>query len=306
MKINDKFKAKVKMFMLKAALTASVSAGVSGAAAQNIQNNDKHSNNVEQGTNVRRIETAVPPIVGEKPIKLSQEQIWQMVTKAELTEKQMNVFAEEYAKLVNSPQGLTDLNFGWMTNNFVSDGFLSKRQAEILNHKAVEYNLQVKTPDEKVIEDSVRSGEERFKVSGTFVNASESNMQSGVQGHALFYSFDKDGKLNVQSDETINLQELMPPLVQKKDGSYRCGAASGIERARVISQEKSMLRNVVIENRVYQDLLQKKAKGSSLENHEQVFMKQHVSDLKQHGLFMGQKGLQKINPAQMQTQQIQR
>lgn len=37
MKINDKFKAKVKMFMLKAALTASVSAGVSGAAAQNIQ-----------------------------------------------------------------------------------------------------------------------------------------------------------------------------------------------------------------------------------------------------------------------------
>ena len=240
MKINDKFKAKVKMFMLKAALTASVSAGVSGAAAQNIQNNDKHSNNVEQGTNVRRIETAVPPIVGEKPIKLSQEQIWQMVTKAELTEKQMNVFAEEYAKLVNSPQGLTDLNFGWMTNNFVSDGFLSKRQAEILNHKAVEYNLQVKTPDEKVIEDSVRPGEERFKVSGTFVNASESNMQSGVQGHALFYSFDKDGKLNVQSDETINLQELMPSLVQKKDGSYRCGAASGIERARVISQEKSV------------------------------------------------------------------
>ena len=48
MKINDKFKAKAKMFMLKAALTASVSAGVSGAAAQNIQNNDKHSNNVEQ------------------------------------------------------------------------------------------------------------------------------------------------------------------------------------------------------------------------------------------------------------------
>lgn len=260
MKINDKFKAKAKMFMLKAALTASVSAGVSGAAAQNIQNNDKHSNNVEQGTNVRRIETAVPPIVGEKPIKLSQEQIWQMVTKAELTEKQMNVFAEEYAKLVNSPQGLTDLNFGWMTNNFVSDGLLSKRQAEILNHKAVEYNLQVKTPDEKVIEDSVRPGEERFKVSGTFVNASESNMQSGVQGHALFYSFDKDGKLNVQSDETINLQELMPPLVQKKDGSYRCGAATGAERARVISQEKSMLRNVVIENRVYQDLLQKKQK----------------------------------------------
>ena len=29
--------------------------------------------------------------------------------------------------------------------------------------------------------------------------------------------FDKDGKLNVQSDEMINLQELMPPLVQKKD-----------------------------------------------------------------------------------------
>ena len=51
MKINDNFKAKVKMFMLKAALTASVSAGVSGAAAQNIQNNDKHSNNVEHGTN---------------------------------------------------------------------------------------------------------------------------------------------------------------------------------------------------------------------------------------------------------------
>lgn len=303
MKINDKFKAKVKMFMLKAALTASVSAGVSGAAAQNIQNNDKHSNNVEQGTNVRRIETAVPPIVGEKPIKLSQEQIWQMVTKAELTEKQMNVFAEEYAKLVNSPQGLTDLNFGWMTNNFVSDGFLSKRQAEILNHKAVEYNLQIKTPDEKVIEDSVRSGEERFKVSGTFVNASESNMQSGVQGHALFYSFDKDGKLHVQSNEIVDLKGLMPPLVQKQDGSYRCGAATGAERARVISQEKSMLQEFVIEHGVYQDLLQKKANGSSLEAHEQAFIKQHGEEMKQHGLTMGKKGLEKINPVQMQMQQ---
>lgn len=289
--------------MLKAALTASVSAGVSGAAAQNIQNNDKHSNNVEQGTNVRRIETAVPPIVGEKPIKLSQEQIWQMVTKAELTEKQMNVFAEEYAKLVNSPQGLTDLNFGWMTNNFVSDGFLSKRQAEILNHKAVEYNLQVKTPDEKVIEDSVRSGEERFKVSGTFVNASESNMQSGVQGHALFYSFDKDGKLHVQSNEIVDLKGLMPPLVQKQDGSYRCGAATGAERARVISQEKSMLQEFVIEHGVYQDLLQKKANGSSLEAHEQAFIKQHGEEMKQHGLTMGKKGLEKINPVQMQMQQ---
>ena len=289
--------------MLKAALTASVSAGVSGAAGQNIQNNDKHSNNVEQGTNVRRIETAVPPIVGEKPIKLSQEQIWQMVTKAELTEKQMNVFAEEYAKLVNSPQGLTDLNFGWMTNNFVSDGFLSKRQAEILNHKAVEYNLQVKTPDEKVIEDSVRSGEERFKVSGTFVNASESNMQSGVQGHALFYSFDKDGKLHVQSNEIVDLKGLMPPLVQKQDGSYRCGAATGAERARVISQEKSMLQEFVIEHGVYQDLLQKKANGSSLEAHEQAFIKQHGEEMKQHGLTMGKKGLEKINPVQMQMQQ---
>lgn len=56
MKMNDKFKAKVKMFMLKAALTASVSAGVTGVAAQNVQNNDKNSDSVEQGINSRRVE----------------------------------------------------------------------------------------------------------------------------------------------------------------------------------------------------------------------------------------------------------
>lgn len=303
MKMNDKFKAKVKMFMLKAALTASVSAGVTGVAAQNVQNNDKNSDSVEQGINSRRVEMSVPAIFGEKPINLSRDQLWEMVTKAELNEKQMDAFAKEYAKLVKSPQGLTDLNFNWMTNNLVEDGIFSERQAEVLNHKAVEYNLPVKTPDERVIEDSVRPGEERFKISGTFVNIVESDTKSDTQGHITSYHFDKDGKLHVQSNEIVDLKGLMPPLVQKQDGSYRCGAATGAECARVISQEKSMLQEFVIEHGVYQDLLQKKANGSSLEAHEQAFIKQHGEEMKQHGLTMGKKGLEKINPVLMQMQQ---
>ena len=163
-------------------------------------------------------------------------------------------------KLVKSPQGLTDLNFNWMTNNLVEDGIFSERQAEVLNHKAVEYNLPVKTPDERVIEDSVRPGEERFKVSGTFVNIVESDTKSDTQGHITSYHFDKDGKLHVQSNEIVDLKGLMPPLVQKQDGSYRCGAATGAERARRYQSGKIHAAGICYRTRCLSRFAAKKGK----------------------------------------------
>lgn len=305
MNISDKLKRKAKIFMLKTALTISASAGITGAAAQNLQHNDPNNDVVEQGYNARHIENDVPAFYGEKTIKMSKEQIWQMVQSAELDESQMDFFVVQYAKLVKSPQGLTDKNFAWMLENAVNDDFFSKRQAEIMEHKAIEFNIPVKTPNEKLIEDGVRSGEEGFAVSGTFINKVKSNTDSEVQGETLLYSFDKDGKLNVQYDGLVDLKGLMPPLVQKRDGSYRCGVATGIDRARVIRQEKSALRQVVIENMVYQDLLEKKQNGDKQDNAEQTFMKQHILDLQKHGLSMGKKGLQKVDFAQMQMQKHQ-
>lgn len=303
--INEKLKRKAKLFMLKAALTISASAGITGAAAQNIQNQDKSNDAVEQGYNTRRIEMDVPAIFGEKPIKLSKEQMWQMVQAAELNDTQMDAFVTEYAKLAKSPQGLTDKNFAWMLDNAVNNEVFSKRQAEIMGHKAIEFNLPVKAPNEKIIEDGVRPGEEGFAVKGTFVNNVEDNTNSGMQGQILDYSFDKEGKLNVHYDGIVDLKDLMPPLVQLSNGSYRCGAVKGIDRARVIRQERSELRQVVVENMVYQDLLKKKQSDSNLDNSEQAFMKQHVLDLQQHELSMGKKGLQRINMTQMQMQKHQ-
>lgn len=303
--INEKLKRKAKMFMLKAALAVSASAGVTGAAAQNIQNHDKSNDAVEQGYNARRVEMDVPAIFGEKPINLSKEQMWQMVQVAELNDTQMNTFVSEYVKLVKSPQGLTDKNFTWMLDNAVKNDVFSKRQAEIMGHKAIEFNLPVKAPNEQIIEDGVRPGEEGFEVKGTFVNNVEDNTNSEIQGQTLDYSFDKEGKLNVHYDGIVDLKGLMPPLVQLSNGSYRCGAVKGIDRARVIRQERSELRQVVIENMVYQNLLKKQLSDSKLDNNEQAFMKQHVLDLQKHELSMGKKGLQRINMAQMQMQSRQ-
>ncbi len=77
-------------------------------------------------------------------------------------------------------------------------------------------------------------------------------------------------------------------------------AHTGIDRARVIRGERSALRQVVIENMVYQDLLTKKHNNEKLGDSEQAFMKQHVLDLQKHGLSMGKKGLEKINLKQLQ------
>ena len=305
--MSDRIKRKARAAIMRLTVATALSAGMTGAAAQNVQNNDKNNDLSEQGFKTRRAEMPVPPILGEKPIELSRDQLWEMVNKAGLNESQMDAFIEKYAKLVNSPQGLTDLNFAWMMDNSAAEGIFSEKQASILKNKAVEYNLPVKAPDEKIIEDGVRSGEEHFKVSGTFVNNVESNTQSGEQGNFLYYNFDKNGKLHAQYNGIVNLQKLMPPLVQQKDGSYRCGAATGLERARVISQEKALLRNVVVENMVYQDLQQKKANGLSLGDNEQNFMKNHLRELSHHGLSMGAKGLQKTDLIQVQqSMQMQR
>jgi len=301
-KINDNFKRKAKIFMLKAALTLSASAGITGAAAQNIQNHNKNNDPTEQGYNTRHIEMEIPAFFGEKTLKMSKEQIWQMVQAAELNETQMDSFVAGYTKLVKSPQGLTDKNFSWMLENNVNDNIFSKRQAEIMEHKAIEFNLPVKTPNEQLIEDGVHSDEDGFAVSGTFINNVEANSNSELQGQTLNYSFDKDGKLNVQYDGIVDLKSLMPSLVRQSDGSYRCGTAAGIDRAHVIRQERLALRQVVIENMVYQNLLKQKQNNEKLDNTEQAFMKQHVLDLQKHGLSMGKKGLQKTNPALIQMQ----
>ena len=301
--VKDKLKQKAKRLMLKAAITLSVSGGITGAAAQNIQNQDRSNDVIEQGYNARHIEKDVPAFFGEKPIKMSKDQIWRMVQTADLDETQMDYFATEYAKLVKSPQGLTDKNFKWMLEKGVDGDILSQRQAEIMENKAIEYNVPVKAPDEQIIEDGVRPGEENVAMRGTFINNVEYDSGSGVKGQNLNYSFDKEGKLNIQYDGLVDLQGLMPSLVQQSDGTYRCGATTGIERARVISQEKSALSQVVIENMVYQDLLMKKHNNEKLGGAEQTFMKQHVQDLQKHGLSMGKKGLQKLDVTQMQMQQ---
>lgn len=298
-KINDELKRKAKIFMLKAALTITAASGITGAAAQNTPNQDQDHNVTEQSYKKRHTGSEIPAFFGEKPIKLSKEQMWQMVELANLNESQMEYFIAEYAKLAKSPNGLTDKNFSWMLENAAKDEVFSKRQAEIMNNKAIEYNVPVKAPNEQVIEDGVRAGEEGFAINETFVNKTESKTNSDVKGENLSYSFDKEGALNVQYNGFVDLKGLMPPLVQQRDGSYRCGAATGIDRSQVIRQERSVLSRVVVENMVYQDLLSKKHNNEELGGSEQAFMKKHVQDLQKHGLSMGKKGLQQVGSMQM-------
>ncbi len=56
------------------------------------------------------------------------------------------------------------------------------------------------------------------------VNTVENDTNSGTQGQTLNYSFDKNGKLNTQYNGIVDLKDILPPLVQQGDGTYRCGA----------------------------------------------------------------------------------
>ena len=279
-------KQKARGLALKALLPISLSAGISGtAAAQNVQNTDKNHDVIEQGYNEKRAETDVPAIFGEKPIKLSKDNLW-----------------EDMVKLMKSPQGITDKNFKWILEN--SEAY-SKRQIEIMNNKAIEFNVPVKAPaGEKIIEDGVREGEEGFAVKGTFRNTVKDNTRSGTAG-SLSYSFE-DGKLYIQNDGVVNLNGLMPSLVQTRDGAYRCGAITGSDRGRVIRQERAVLSRVVIEHEVHKDLSKRQENGEQLGKTEQAFMTKHLQDLKAHGLSIDKKGgLQRVDKMQQMQAQMQ-
>lgn len=298
--ISDKLKRRAKVFMLKAAITLSASAGMSGmAAAQNVSSGDKNNDVIEQGYNSRRVEMDVPAIFGEKSIELSKENLWKMVQAAELDNQQIDAFIKDMAKLMKSPQGVTDKNLKWMLENGVKSEVYSKRQAEIMTNKAIEFNMPVKMPNETVLEDTIRSGEEGFAVSGTVQNNFSDYSRVGTDGQSFSYSFE-NGKLNVQHGGLVDLKGIFPPLMQKSDGSYRCGAATGTDRAGVILQEKQSLGRVVVEHMVYQDLAKCQQNGEDLGKDEKGFMTRHVQDLKQHGLSVGKKGLQRIETAQIQ------
>lgn len=296
-------KQKARGLALKALLPISLSAGISGtAAAQNVQNTDKNHDVIEQGYNEKRAETDVPAIFGEKPIKLSKDNLWEMAQAARLDDRQVDAFIEDMVKLMKSPQGITDKNFKWILEN--SEAY-SKRQIEIMNNKAIEFNVPVKAPaGEKIIEDGVREGEEGFAVKGTFRNTVKDNTRSGTAG-SLSYSFE-DGKLYIQNDGVVNLNGLMPSLVQTRDGAYRCGAITGSDRGRVIRQERAVLSRVVIEHEVHKDLSKRQENGEQLGKTEQAFMTKHLQDLKAHGLSIDKKGgLQRVDKMQQMQAQMQ-
>lgn len=302
-KISDKLKTKAKMLMLKAALTATVVAGVTGAEAQNVKRHNKNKVRVEKGYNAERIEMSVPPIVGEKSIDLSDDRIKKMVELAEFNETQMEVFVKNIKTLQNSPQGVTNLNFVWIMNRSADEGIFTRRQMQMMENKAFEYSAPVKSPEERIVESGVRPDEKLVKIKGTFVNNITYTPDSGVQGSRLFYDFDNDGTLKVEYDGSVDLRGLLPSLVQRQDGSYRCGVATGFDRNDVIREERQQLTQVVIENMVYRNLQERQQKGTTLGKAEQNFMKQHVRDLQQHGLSIGKKGLQKIDLTQLQQRQ---
>lgn len=296
-------KQKARGLALKALLPISLSAGISGtAAAQNVQNNDKNHDVIEQGYNEKRAETDVPAIFGEKPIKLSKDNLWEMAQAARLDDRQVDAFIEDMVKLMKSPQGITDKNLKWILEN--NENY-SKRQIEIMNNKALEFNVPVKAPaGEKIIEDGVREGEEGFAVKGTFRNTVKDNTRSGTAG-SLSYSFE-DGKLYIQNDGVVNLNGLMPSLVQTRDGAYRCGAITGSDRGRVIRQERAVLSRVVIEHEVHKDLSKRQENGEQLGKTEQTFMSKHLQDLKAHGLTIDKKGgLQRVDKMQQMQAQMQ-
>lgn len=306
-KTKDRIKSATKSFLLRTAIFLSASSGISGVtAAQNTQqdNNDNKKNEVQfedakPQYSKLKIGMDVPPIYGEKPLKLSRDQLWEIVVAAQLKENQLDAFIKNIVTLQNSPQGITDKNMPWIFGRSVELNEFTKQQCEVMVNKAFEMTIPKVTKEKEISSEDLSDiplSENRFKVEGNFENSisdySKSTHSTGGNHQESFsYSF-IDGKLNIIYDGLIDIKNLQPNLYQKSDGTYRCGPNVGSSRQDVLLAEKQDLSRIAVKHMVYQDLTEREKNGEKLSNPEQKFMQSHNEELRKHGLSISPKGLQ--------------
>lgn len=111
------------------------------------------------------------------------------------------------------------------------------------------------------------------------------------------YSFSENG-MRMQGTFSMNLSNLIPPVIKLENGKYKCGIVSHSSYSLAKTLETSKLKRVIMEHYVYNDLLNS---GYVSTPAIERFLNRHQQDMKKHGLIVDKTGrfIQKDRQKQM-------
>lgn len=121
-------------------------------------------------------------------------------------------------------------------------------------------------------------------------NATKPEMRRAASSYAkVNYAFTEKGLV---TDATVSLhtQRLLPEIYEDGKGIYRCGTQRGKNFSLVKMLEEQAIRNLAVQEVIYQDLTHQAGEGEILGKQEQAFMQNHPENMKKHGLYTDKSG----------------
>lgn len=119
-----------------------------------------------------------------------------------------------------------------------------------------------------------------------------------AQNANIQYSIGEKG-ISIGGNVAIDVNNLMPPVYQLQNGTYKCGTAISQNLSMVREMEAANLRQVVMGHYVYNDLRNSADASNPV---VKSFMQKHQENMKAHGLSVDAKG-NFIQQANIQTMQ---
>lgn len=205
-------------------------------------------------------------VLSNPHILYSSTEIIPAIQEASLTDQQFQKFSQSYNTLCNE-----------------------YKQISFENLKTVILAANLTTDQAKILCLSLET-EYRKNHSPDFSSQYETDLHEINHKNAnIFYKFTSNGLEIDGGMYGINIDNLLPKVLQK-DGKYTCGTTTSPNIGFAIDTEKAKLRQIVLQNFVYKDLLSRQTSGEKLSLIESNFITKHQELLKKHGLYQDKSG----------------
>lgn len=202
---------------------------------------------------------------GEPSLFFSTEQLAKAVHESGVSKEKRQAFLENYMAAVDSELKITPRG---LIKAFEKAGF-TKQEVIKAGGALLEFSKKEKDKD---------------------ANATKPEMRRAASSYAKFnYAFTEKGLV---TDATVSLhtQRLLPEIYEDGKGIYRCGTQRGKNFSLVKMLEEQAIRNLAVQEVIYQDLTHRAGEGEILGKQEQAFMQNHPENMKKHGLYTNKSG----------------
>ena len=202
---------------------------------------------------------------GEPSLFFSTEQLAKAVHESGVSEEKRQAFLENYMAAVDSELKITPRG---LIKVFEKAGF-TKQEVIKAGGALLEFSKKEKDKD---------------------ANATKPEMRRAASSYAkVNYAFTEKG-LVTDATGSLHTQRLLPEIYEDGKGIYRCGTQRGKNFSLVKMLEEQAIRNLAVQEVIYQDLTHRAGEGEILGKQEQAFMQNHPENMKKHGLYTDKSG----------------